>query len=388
MRAPIPGQGDGVKSFFGRCGLSPDMRYECQALVRHLFPGEYIGEVQQGYCSYTLSVGHDKVLQFRPPAHRLDVNLAEAARGAYGDLAPETRLVSILEWPDSSSLGVREGQPKDYGPHDEGVVLHDEQGSSGSFDVIFMKRIPGITLAELQTSSWNSSPSLAQDRRQRETIVSDFARFIASGWAHGRPARDPVVSRLQGKVGGSIFWRLSQMNAHLPQRFQPRVSKILERLHKITSLPWVITHGDIVAANVMVQPPREVSSDIALTGFLDWAEAEYLPFGVGLYGLEELLGQTGTSARFAYYDDETELRELFWERLQAELPKVDLVAGKNSRVIFDDAHTLGVFLWHGIAFDDGRLDRVVEEGRDDDEIRRLDLFLQCQDRYHARLSSR
>ena len=36
---------------------------------------------------------------------------------------------------------------------------------------------------------------------------------------------------------------------------------------------------------------------------------------------------------------------------------------------------LGVLLWHGIAFDDGAIDRVVQEGRDIDEIHRLDAFL-------------
>lgn len=382
-RALIPGKGDGVESFFGRCGLSPDVRHECHALIRRLFPGEHIDEVEQGYCSYTLSVGQDKVLQFRPPPHRLDVSLAEAARTLYGDLAPETQLVSVLEPRGLLSWRIRECHSNGY---DEGVVLHDDQSSPGPFDVISMTRIPGISLAELRASSLRNASSSAQHKRQRESIVGQFASFIASGWAHGRPASDPVVSRLRGKVGGSIEWRLSQMNAHLEERFQLEVRRVLGRLNEITSLPWVFTHGDVVAANVMVQPPQESSSDIVLTGFLDWAEAEYLPFGVGLYGLEELLGQTGASGQFAYYSDEAELRELFWDRLEAELPEVELKVGRDFRIVLEDAHILGVLLWHGIAFDDGKLDRVVEEGRDDEEIRRLELFLRCQKRYYLRQS--
>ena len=39
------------------------------------------------------------------------------------------------------------------------------------------------------------------------------------------------------------------------------------------------------------------------------------------------------------------------------------------------ARDLGVLLWHGIAFDDGAINRVVQEGRDIEEIHRLDAFL-------------
>ena len=33
---------------------------------------------------------------------------------------------------------------------------------------------------------------------------------------------------------------------------------------------------------------------------------------------------------------------------------------------------LDILLWHGLAYDDGKLNRVVCEGRDDEEIQRLD----------------
>ena len=47
-----------------------------------------------------------------------------------------------------------------------------------------------------------------------------------------------------------------------------------------------------------------------LFGFVDWAEAERLPFGVCLYGLEEILGEM-TPSGFLYRSDTAKLRYSF-----------------------------------------------------------------------------
>lgn len=435
---PPPGQGDGVDAFFARHGLSPAPSCEaCHALARSLFPSCAISEARpQGYCSYTLCVdgGPDAttmVLQFRPPAHRLDVAIADAARDVYGALAPRTRLLAVLEPPidvaaaGSSLSSRRSGRGCEGGldatdcgggrPRDEGVVLSPEEEVEeeddecrSRLDVMLMTRLPGISLAELRASttctpSTMSTQQQQQQRRhrrqQREALVRQFAGFIATGWgARARPSTDPTVvgpepgRRRRRGIGGSIGWRLEQMSARLPGRFRPEARRILQGLGDIVALPWVLTHGDIVPANVMVgarpESSSDLSGDVVLTGLLDWAEAEYLPFGVGLYGLEELLGDADDDGSFRYYPDEQELREIFWERLEAELPDVEIGPGSRLRKVVEDAHTLGFLLWHGIAFDDGRLDRVVEEGRDGMEIRRLDLFFASKGAHSDDVSER
>lgn len=375
-RAPTPGEGDGVEAFLARCGLPPDARLDCRALARRLFPGaDTITDAEpQGYCSYTLCIGHphDAILQFRSPAHRLGAALAEAARRVYGDLAPRTRLLGRLHERSLRSCSLEEGRIVPDVPYESVVLGGDDH--DGVLDTVLMTRVPGVSLAELRTSAATKSATSLQRRRQHESVVSRFAEFIAAGWNHSRPASDPAVSGLRGRVGGSIRWRLEEMSVRLPQRFGPVVRSILERLEEIVALPWVLTHGDIVPANVMVQPTPDCSGAVVVTGLLDWAEAEYLPFGVGLYGLECLLGETDDDGFSAYYPDEEELRGIFWARLEAELCGVGIGPGSRLRVVVEEAHALGVLLWHGIAFDDGKLDRVVEEGKDEAEIRRLDLF--------------
>lgn len=331
----------------------------------------------QGYCSYTLFVAQDTILQFRPPVHRLDIRLAEAAREVYGTQAPRTELLGVLAGSLSPSKDFQ-GRDNYLAPIDEAIAIDDddddEQKTNTSLHVYLMTKIPGISLAELITSPGQSPISLIRLQQQRETIVAQFAVFIATGWKSARSASDPIVSSLRGRVGSSIKRRLETMRSRLPQRFQPAVMDVLDRLNEIESLPWALTHGDIVPANVMVRPPQDDTGVLVVTGFLDWAESEYLPFGVGLYGLEELLGETGADGRFSYYAEAEALRELFWSRLEAEIPGMSTRRGTPDNKTVEVAHALGVLLWHGIAFDNGSLRRVVEEGRDDEELWRLDIF--------------
>lgn len=375
---------DDVSSFFERCGLPRDTRSRCWDLVRRVFPDGDIEESQpQGYCSYTLCVGRDTIVQFRPTVHKLDTRLAAAAEHIYGSFAPRTKLLEVVQFPESHAPGNVGGHSHQQ-PVDEAVVIEDGcHMSHTSLHVYSLERIPGISVAELRASWTQSWLPTADLQRQREDVISAFARFIAIGWKSARSPSDPVVSSLRGRVGGSIRWRLQEMRAHLPQRFQPAVRDILGRLDDVERLPWVLTHGDVVPANMMVRRPRGSSSgEVALSGFLDWAEAEYLPFGIGIYGLEALLGEPARDGRFSYYPESAELREYFWQMLEAEVPELRLQAGSEGfRKSVEAAHALGVLLWHGIAFDDGRLDRVVDERKieDAEEVRILDLFIARND---------
>lgn len=374
---------DDVSNFFERCGLPGGTRIQCLDFVRRTFPNDVIEESKpQGYCSYTLCAGRDNIVQFRPTVHKLDVRVTDAAKNIYGCLAPQTRLLEVIQVPkpcSSDEVGGRSHQQL----VDEAVVIDDGCFQPHtSLHAYSLSRISGLSVADMR-DSWAQSPSPAAElRRERQDLISEFANFIAIGWKSARSASDPVVSSLRGRVGGSIRLRLQKMRSNLPARFQSALRDVLERLDVIQSLPWVLTHGDVVPANMMVRKSKSASSrEVVLTGFLDWAEAEYLPFGVGIYGLEVLLGEPDRDGRFGYYAEAQELREYFWLRLEAEIPELKCRIGPQSfRKAVETAHALGVLLWHGIAFDDGRLDRVVDEGNPEDaeEVRILDLFF-CRD---------
>ena len=322
--------GVSLSAFFDRCKLSAGVKDECDAFVATKFPGEECRPCAfQGYCSYTVRVGSDVVVQFRPAAYKLDLDVVGTAGQVFGALAPETRYL---------------GQMGETGLH-----------------VYAMRQLPGLSLLEMRAGG-KYHPWIL--RLRRENVVKDFARLQVSSWRYALANHDVPAKRT---VGSSLRWRLESMAARLPRRFHDIVRSVLVDLPDIESLPWTFSHGDLLPSNVMVYPE---SGRIA--GLLDWAEAEYLPFGVGMYGLEELLGED-KNGRFVPYPEADYLRKLYWGELLGAIPGLS----RDSRwvALVKKAQVLGILLWHGIAFDDGRLNRVVEEGRDDAEVERLDAFL-------------
>ncbi|KAK4123741.1 hypothetical protein N657DRAFT_618768, partial [Parathielavia appendiculata] len=186
------------------------------------------------------------------------------------------------------------------------------------------------------------------------------------------------------RVGSTLRERMQWMRRALPTRFSAVVEEVWDAMDEIERrLPWVLTHGDLGAGNVLVDLVDDDAGNnnnkrlVRLKGLVDWAEGEWLPFGVGLYGLEEILGRRVDNgngrARFEYYPCAERLREVFWQELVAEVPELGVDRELRARV--EKARLLGLLLWHGIAFDDGALNRVVEPGVDDEELHKLDLFL-------------
>ncbi|KAI0180154.1 hypothetical protein GGR52DRAFT_229843 [Hypoxylon sp. FL1284] len=313
--------------FFDRCKLPARVKEDCDAFARSRYSAPVRPVPFQGYCSYTVFVGEDMLVQFRPLAHKLNLDITNAACRVFGSLAPETE-----------SLGELRG--------------------TGLY-AFSMRRMPGVSLADLR-----AEVDGLRAQSQREAVVRDFARLQVMTWAHAK-SKEAVVAR--GTVGASLHWRLDLMANKLPVRFRRIAKSILLDLSEIENLPWVLSHGDFLASNIMVHPKTG-----KLVGLIDWAEGEFLPFGVGMYGYQELLGED-RDGHYVYYPEAKYLRKLFWKELLSNLP--DLAHDVRRVTLIQKAQILGILLWHGIAFDNGKLDRVVEDGIDDGEIERLDAFL-------------
>ncbi|KAK8049187.1 hypothetical protein PG994_010917 [Apiospora phragmitis] len=323
--------GVSLSSFFTRCHLPIDARGQCDEYVTTRFPGlETRPAPFQGYCSYTLLVGDAVIVQFRPVEHRINADIVREACAIFGTLVPEVKLLDIMA--DNNKL-----------------------------HVYYMRRLTGVSLTGFRGSTRHQPEAAKAHRRQ---TVRDFARFHSQAWKHAR-TKDQVSPK--GRVGSSLRWRLETMASSLPERFQRLATRLLPALPSIEGLPWTLSHGDFLPSNILVDPQTGETS-----GLLDWAEAEWLPFGVGMYGLEELLGEV-RQGQFVYYPEADKLRSLFWTEVQSQIH--ELRGNPRQQRAVREAQLLGILLWHAIAFDDGKLNRVVEEGTDDGEIQRLDAFL-------------
>ena len=319
-----------ITDFFLRCGLTVQDQHDCFTFAAQRYPDASITLAPcQGYCSLTLFIDGDKVVQFRPQCYRLDLRNSKEAREIHGCLAPDTKFLATL--PNSGLLAYS------------------------------MDRIDGVTLRDFRDASGGT----AVPREILVRLCMDFALFLSKAWNKNTQTQFGL-----GIVGKSIIPRLKSLCVNLPARFRPTAWRVLSQIHQVEALPWILTHGDITSGNIMISP-----SSGNILGLVDWAEAEHLPFGVGLYGLEEVLGEM-TSTGFKYHRDASDLRRIFWDALRKEIPAL------HSSHVFKSvqlARDLGVLLWHGIAFDNGAIDRVVEDGKDLEEIYRLDAFLDIKE---------
>lgn len=113
----------------------------------------------------------------------------------------------------------------------------------------------------------------------------------------------------------------------------------------VSTYPMVLTHGDLSSEmNILVDP-----STGHITGVIDWAEAKIGPFGVSLWGLENVLGSMN-SRGWRYHLHHRALRAQFWQTFEEA---VGAVSDDDKRII-QIARMAGFFLQYGFAWEDGR----------------------------------
>jgi hypothetical protein len=375
-------------SFWKRLEIEEEQSFRCLQALQDEYVGYRVREFEdQGYCSLTLevSVPHDcttnndkieglnhdiqikrrefSIVQIRPKQHALNIGITQVAKQTYPSLAPIIRQLD-LKLPD-------------------GLCVYE------------MQRMPGTPLSRLLHRHQIVDSSL---RKNQERLVMSFAALIAQGWlshlkveSQSRITRadspmeeiPDMLSRCMGRVGSSISNRLEKLSNELPDTLlRQRTKAISFRVQQMENYPVVLNHGDLIPSNILVH-----EDTWEITGLIDWAEAEYLPFGTCLYGLEHLLGYLLRSANsssstglneltakdttnFAYYDSAARLRGLFWSRLFEIVPEIKM-RQDDVRVMRD----LGVLLWYGYAWDDGAIERVVNERDDAVEVACLRSFL-------------
>ena len=105
--------------------------------------------------------------------------------------------------------------------------------------------VRGTSLASLN----NSTPH--PHSQHRESLIKSLANFITRGLSSTTTTPPP-----KGRIGSSLLPRLKLLHQNLPPRFQPVVESLLNNLPTIESLPWVLTHGDLVPSNIIITHPE------------------------------------------------------------------------------------------------------------------------------------
>lgn len=93
-----------------------------------------------------------------------------------------------------------------------------------------------------------------------------------------------------------------------------------------------------------------------ITWVIDWAEARICPFGVSLWGLENVLGHMNSQG-WHYHPHHHSLRDLFWQTFETDVGGVSEEDKQSVQI----ARMAGLFLRYGFAWADGGRE-PVEEG--------------------------
>lgn len=120
--------------------------------------------------------------------------------------------------------------------------------------------------------------------------------------------------------------------------------------------------------NILVSPTTG-----RITGIIDWAEAEVLPFGLALYGLENLLGYMGPGG-WNYFDMRDELEQKFWSCFWGCLADAKRPVEDWRRNAVMIARQVGVLLQYGFEWESGVVERAVTE-KNTSSLAYLDAFL-------------
>ena len=375
-------------SFWHSNGLQEKDKKICMRAVRERYCAYDVEEFgEQGHCSFTIVIaplglptdsidgddfveasapdlreGGSFIVQIRPVQYALDLAIAQSAKMTYPALAP--------------------------------YIQGLEMALPNQLCAYKMERLHGVPFSRIQPRCRTLDPT--QGRKQQR-LVASFAEFIAHGWRVASNAqsldrniradspmedKSAMLLKCTGKVGSSIISRLEKLAIELPdQRLRDQAQHIPDQVQNVVEYPVTLNHGDLIPSNILID------EDWNITGLVDWAEAEYLPFGMCLYGLEHLLGYLSPASRspkphsdgtftssnapeYVYFDNALQLRAIFWTRLLESVP--ELVSRRAEIEMFRD---LGVLLWYGIAWDDGAINRVVNEIDDAETVAYLRAFL-------------
>ncbi|KAF2641836.1 hypothetical protein P280DRAFT_286289 [Massarina eburnea CBS 473.64] len=347
-------------SFWTRMGLQEQDHDVCVRAIEEVYTTCRVEEFKdQGYCSFTFLVTPSSssmvtlIVQIRPRQHGLEPEITGEAQSVYGSLAPRVKKlhVSLPGRLSAFEMELLLGVP--YSRVKSRIVMFGREG--------WEKRVRLVeSFASFIARAW---PTCYTPTALDRTVRADSPIFEDSSW----------LAPCAGAVGANIVPKLWKLARDLPdETLRRRAQDTLQKLRNLVSYPLALNHGDLIPTNILVD-----EETWEITGLVDWAEAEVLPFGTCLYGLEYLLGSIKYSSSrhtsiptFDYDDGADELRRVFWNVMVKENPEMkDRI--EEVRVMRD----LGVLLWSGYAWDEGKIDRVVNEVDDVEEVACLRAFL-------------
>ncbi|GAB0139111.1 hypothetical protein EsDP_00007326 [Epichloe bromicola] len=309
--------GDTISDFFA--SHAPVTQQQCDELAVSLAGGPVNPVPIQGSFSYTVTAGphQSKIVQFRDANSDLDTHILDLARQIHG------RLVAAY-------------------------TFHGQVGQASPLAIYSMEKLPGTPYVLAQSEYCKPNGTSLQASSQHSRTIADFALYFAASWK----ARQHTAPDAAEKIRAEYEWRFERLSQVLPLRHEQNLNMVRVGLPLLfaSSYPMVLNHGDLSELNVLVDPLTG-----RLTGVIDWAEAKICPFGISLWGLENILG-TMNSQGWRYHLHHCALRAQFWRTFEEAVGGVS----EDERQAIQIARMAGLFLRYGFIWKDGGREPVKE----------------------------
>ncbi|KAI1960766.1 hypothetical protein LOZ58_003839 [Ophidiomyces ophidiicola] len=258
----------------------------------------------------------------------LDVGIIQLAQEIHGDVVPPTQYYGEIE-----------------------------SGPTAPVQIYIIKKLSGITYIDV-VLQYHRNPSCSMPKLR---VIQDLSRLA--------PPPIRTTSKATRKSRTDLE-KAIHSQFRLAPRYCTLISSLQADLHQLYSpiYPQVLTHGDLNAMNTFVMP---VTGQIS--GLVDWAEASILSFGMGLYGLEIMLGNMDSQG-WKYNENRRELEEEFWRLFWDAVDGEKVGPKRQLWSTIKVARELGILLWYGFAWDEGIHERPIS-ATDTISIRYIDTFL-------------
>ncbi|KFH41511.1 hypothetical protein ACRE_077690 [Hapsidospora chrysogenum ATCC 11550] len=258
----------------------------------------------QGASSFTIAKydarpGELGIVQFRDLSSQLSRDTITLARRTYGNVVPNCDAVTC--------------------------------GLSDKAHVYLMTLAGGIAFSAAQRDLYQD-----QGAERLMVTVANFASFVASSLSTKRQNTDDTDLT-------QAYEKLAAWEAALPARFQSKLAEVRVRLPVIfgREFPQVLNHADLVEMNIQVD-----DASGAITGVIDWENANYGAFGVALASLEVSLGICTGEGVWIWHPQQNHLRTIFYNTLCAEIDR-HLQAQHLGADDVEAARMFGLFVMYG-----------------------------------------
>ncbi|KAJ5745824.1 hypothetical protein N7520_011006 [Penicillium odoratum] len=173
------------------------------------------------------------------------------------------------------------------------------------------------------SSQWHLTPTLNLGFTQ---FVLKRLRLFASSWK----ARQNISPENTLTVYTDYEEKFELLSRVLSSRHEENLNMVRGglKLLFLPIYPMVLLHGDLAETNILVD-----HNTSHLTGVIDWAEAKICPFGLSLWGLENILA-TMNSTGWNYHPHQEALRLKFWQTFD-EAGGIAKIAGLFHQYGFD-----------------------------------------------------